>query len=243
MNEVSPIVLPGMKLRLSEWNDTVVKFNVHSSSRHISARWKNGTVEVVVPPGTPTRRAVEAVLSMKDRIEAHKPKVAFHDGQIMEFDGIHFRFGRQSLNPRQVHLTGTYAEPIISVGSQLDFDSDNVIAIISRLMTHAATKMAPNILLPIAREEAVRVGLEPNSWSISRGHKRLGYCTNRKEIALSSRCVFLPDDLRRYIICHELAHLVHMNHSADFHKLCDRLLNGNERALINKLNKYQWPLL
>ena len=243
MNTVSPIVFPGMKLRLTDWNGTVVKFNVHSSSRRISARWRNGEVEVVVPPDTLTRRAVETVLGWKERLDQRKPKVRFHDGQIMEFDGLKIRFGRQSLKPLQVHLTGSVYEPVISVGTGLSFDDDEVISIISRLMTHAATNTAPKILLPIAREEAARVGLSPTSWSISRGHNTLGRCSGRGEIALSSRCVFLPDDLRRYIVCHELAHLVHMNHSADFHRLCNKFLDGNERLLINKLKKFQWPLL
>ena len=30
-------------------------------------------------------------------------------------------------------------------------------------------------------------------------------------------CVFLPYRLREYIICHELAHLTHFDHSAEFH--------------------------
>lgn len=243
MNMVSQIVIPGMKLRLTDWNGTIVKFNVHSSSRRISARWRNGEVEVVVPPNTPTRRAVETVLEWKDRLDLRKPKVRFYDGQVLEFEGLRFRFGQQSLKPLQVHLTGSTFEPVISVGTGLCFDNDEVISIISRLMTHAATNTAPDILLPIAREEAARVGLSPASWSISRGHNTLGRCSGRGEIALSSRCVFLPDDLRRYIVCHELAHLVHMNHSAEFHSLCDSFLDGNERLLINKLKKFQWPLL
>lgn len=242
-NQTSPIVLPGMKLRLTDWDGTIVKFNIHPASQRISARWKNGMLEVIVPPGTSIPRAVEAVLSMKERLEKRKPKVVFHDGQILEVSGITFRFGRQSLKPLQVHLTGTYNEPVISVGTNLNYDDDEVTAIISRLMMHVATENAAAILLPIAREEAARVGLTPKSWSISRGHRTLGRCSGRGEIALSSRCVFLPDDLRRYIICHELAHLVHMNHSSDFHHLCDQLLGGNERILINKLKKFQWPLL
>ena len=243
MSDVSPTVLPGMKIKLRDWDGTVVKFNVHAASRKISARWKNGMVEVVVPPGMSTRTAVEAVLSMRERLEKRKPKVLFSEGQTLQLDGIRFRFGRQSLSPLSVHMTGAYDDPVIAVGTGLSYDDDEVTAIISRLMMRAAYTVAPAVLLPMARAEAERLGLKPAKWSISRGHRVLGHCSGRGEIALSSRCVFLPEDLRRYIICHELAHLTEMNHSVSFHSLCDSYLDGNEKELIKKLKTYQWPLL
>lgn len=243
MNTVSPVILPGMKLRLTEWNGTIVKFNVHSSSHRISARWKNGIVEAVVPPGTPTRRAVEVILSLSERLDKRKPQIEFHDGQVLEFDGLRFRFGRQSLNPRNVHMTGTYDAPVIAVGTELSYSDDGVTAIISRLMMRAATAVAPHVLLPLARSEAARLNLSPARWSISRGRRVLGHCNSKGEIALSARCVFLPAHLRRYIVCHELAHLTEMNHSPRFHALCDSYLGGTEKKLIKEIKNFTWPIL
>lgn len=243
MNLTSPVILPGMKLRLTDWNNTVVKFNIHPTSQRISARWKNGIVEAVVPPGTPTRRAVEAIISMSERLDRRKPQVKFHDGQVLEFDGLRFSFGRQSLNPRNVHMTGAIHEPVIAVGTDLSYDDDKVTALISRLMMHAAMTSAPDILLPMARNEAARLSLTPSHLSISRGRRTLGHCSSKGEIALSGRCMFLSTELRRYIICHELAHLSEMNHSPRFHALCDRYLDGNEKRLIKQLKNFTWPIL
>lgn len=243
MSLTSPVILPGMKLRLTDWNNTVVKFQVHESIHRISARWKNGMVVAVVPPGTTTRRAVEAILSMSQRLDARKPRVLFRDGEMLEFDGLSFRYGRQSLNPLKVHMTGSLNQPVISVGTGLSYDDDEVTAMISRLMMHAAITAAPSILLPMARREAERLELSPSSLSISRGCRVLGHCSSKGAIAISGRCMFLPPELRRYIICHELAHLSEMNHSPRFHALCDRYLDGNEKELIRQLKNYQWPVL
>lgn len=55
--------------------------------------------------------------------------------------------------------------------------------------------------------------------------------------------VFLPQELRDYIICHELAHLSEMNHSPRFHALLDSYLDGREAMLAARLRAYSWPVL
>ncbi len=102
--------------------------------------------------------------------------------------------------------------------------------------------LAPRILLPRAREIAGRVGAAPASWRVYSGRRVLGSCNSRGEVALSCACVFLPPELRDFIVCHELAHLTEMNHSARFHSLCDLYLGGNEKFLIGQLRRFQWPL-
>ena len=60
--------------------------------------------------------------------------------------------------------------------------------------------------------------------------------------SLRLRGVALPDALRDYVIIHELCHLEHHNHSAEFHRLlnssCLALLGRTERELVKELRGY-----
>ncbi|MDX2003217.1 MAG: YgjP-like metallopeptidase domain-containing protein [Chitinophagales bacterium] len=47
-------------------------------------------------------------------------------------------------------------------------------------------------------------------------HSVWGSCSRRGNINISTRLLFAPDDVIDYVLIHELAHLVHHDHSANF---------------------------
>lgn len=58
--------------------------------------------------------------------------------------------------------------------------------------------------------------LAPPALVISSAMGRWGSCNTRREVRLAWRLMKAPADLLDYVICHELAHLRHMNHSSAF---------------------------
>lgn len=50
-------------------------------------------------------------------------------------------------------------------------------------------------------------------------HSNWGSCSSSGNLNFSSRLLFAPDDVQDYVIIHELAHLVELNHSDRFWKL------------------------
>ena len=54
--------------------------------------------------------------------------------------------------------------------------------------------------------------------------------------------LLLPEHLVRYVICHELAHLKHFDHSPAFHALCDSYLGGREREYQAEMKQFRWPV-
>jgi predicted metal-dependent hydrolase len=69
---------------------------------------------------------------------------------------------------------------------------------------------------------AASAGLEPPRLFISPAMARWGSCNSRREVRLAWRLVKAPPALVDYVVCHELAHLRHMNHSAAFWREVER---------------------
>jgi predicted metal-dependent hydrolase len=58
--------------------------------------------------------------------------------------------------------------------------------------------------------------LTPPHVMLSSANNRWGSCNSRREIRFAWRLIKAPPALIDYVVCHELAHLRHMNHSASF---------------------------
>ncbi|HUP30506.1 MAG TPA: SprT family zinc-dependent metalloprotease [Usitatibacter sp.] len=63
---------------------------------------------------------------------------------------------------------------------------------------------------------AQRAGIAPPRFLLSSAMSRWGSCNSRREVRLAWRLVKAPVHMVDYVICHELAHLRHMNHSPAF---------------------------
>ena len=124
-----------------------------------------------------------------------------------------------------------------------DMDDEAVKRTISKVISRAMEIHAEKVLLPYAREVADELSLKPSGFEVGRGMRKLGHCTAKKVIQLSRNLMFLPEELVRYVICHELAHLTHMNHSPQFHALCNQYCDGKEKELEQQLRQFQWPIL
>lgn len=55
-----------------------------------------------------------------------------------------------------------------------------------------------------------------NSVNLKYNHSNWGSCSSASNINLSTRLLFTPPEIQDYVILHELAHLIEMNHSPRF---------------------------
>ena len=77
-----------------------------------------------------------------------------------------------------------------------------------------------------------------NKVFIKNNRTNWGSCSIKGNINLNMHLVSLPEELRDFIIIHELCHLVYPNHGAQFHKLVDAACGGKEKEYSRQLRKY-----
>lgn len=72
-----------------------------------------------------------------------------------------------------------------------------------------------------------RAGHEIPRLSLSRAQRRWGSCAVDGSIRMNWRLIMAPDFVRRSVVAHEVAHIAHFDHSADFHAHLERLYEGD----------------
>ena len=71
---------------------------------------------------------------------------------------------------------------------------------------------------------AAVAGITPRSVTVGDANTRWGSCSAERRIRYSWRLILAPPAARRYVVAHEVAHLVHLDHGPEFRKLEARLL-------------------
>lgn len=73
-------------------------------------------------------------------------------------------------------------------------------------------------------------GIAAPALRLSRAKRRWGSCAGDGTIRINWRLVQAPDAVRRSVVAHEVAHLVHFDHSPAFHALLGTLFEGDVAA-------------
>lgn len=100
-------------------------------------------------------------------------------------------------------------------------------------------KLAKKVLINFVENISKEIGISFNKLSIKDNVSNWGSCSSRKNINLNYKVIFLPRDLARYIVVHELCHIIHMNHSPNFWNLVEKFIPNYK--LLKKIlrNKYR----
>jgi predicted metal-dependent hydrolase len=104
------------------------------------------------------------------------------------------------------------------------------------LARHALQRRALEHCRPRLAAMTERLGLAAPPLALSSARTRWGSCSAHSGIRLNWRLIHLPAELIDYVIAHEAAHLVEMNHSPRFWAVVERL-HPDWRAARDKLKR------
>lgn len=151
------------------------------------------------------------------------------------------------LLPCNVELDETLKEPFFSFNEEiLTIKINNPTQDLSALAEEWSRTQAQQILPQKVATWAQKMGVEYNNIVIKDQKTLWGSCSQKKNLNFSYRLIKMPISIIDYLIVHELAHLVHFDHSPEFwsyvegfipnYKEARKWLNTNRYAVMAPCN-------
>lgn len=221
-----------------------VYVSLKGGMRSITMRWKGDSLYMNAPMSVASEQIYSTLDKFRDKLRAERPKnvANYHLGQVIQCYGLTLTIAEQAQRSSLIVYEHSDDNVNVKVPPGFDFNTPDNKRWVSKALQQALDGHTKP-LLDLAEQVINRVGVAPQGFEIGRGLHKLGHCTPGKVIQLSRSLMFLPEELIELTICHELAHLTHMNHSKQFHALVDHYLGGRERELEAKLKAFNWPVI
>lgn len=198
-----------MRLRFDEARNQLKLTHPRSVSRRAALAWAASQREWV-----------------EEQMASVLPAEPFAPGALIPFDGDLVELCWVNDGPRSARMeTGR----IVCGGASGGFERSIRRFLVARALETLSAETA---------EMAGRAGVRPTAVSVGDAATRWGSCSSSGKIRYSWRLMLAPPDVRRLVVAHEVAHLVHLDHGAEFKALEELLFGGDPadaRALLRKI--------
>ena len=182
---------------------------------------------LICPPRSSRKAALDWAVGQRLWVDAELAKLPsgnpFEPGETIPFQGVETLLVWSADLPRTVrHQDGR-----LSCGGSRDGFARRIEAWLRR---HAR-----DLLSSDTAATAQRAGVTVRSVSIGDASSRWGSCSASGAIRYNWRLILAPPHVRRWVVAHEVAHRVHMNHGADFKAFEAQLFGGDVAAARSAL--------
>jgi predicted metal-dependent hydrolase len=198
----------------------LVRSNRKTMALHITARG----VEVRAPLFMPAYEIERFVASKERWIEKHLSKAPLDRAKNGKFmlgygDAVSFR-GKdcrivgapERTSSKPGRIGGKYSDGVFLITEGLAPDERRAI-LVCILKYEARIYISQRV-----RYYAAQMGLEPDRVRITSAFGRWGSCSAKKRLNFAWMLMMADDEGIDSVVVHELAHMIHLNHSPEFYK-------------------------
>ena len=202
-------LLTGKTFDFSKQFDFEIKVKKTSTAKKLILRIDEKThcAVVSIPKYCSQKQALKFLQDHEDWIInslAKLPKLTnFYDGEEINVFGQKYKICYD-----EKHKGTCFEGELLKVGGAIDF--------LHRRVKDFLKKNAVDKLAKMSVETARKIGVKVASVSVKDTKSRWGSCSTVGNINYNWRIVFAPKEVIDYLVCHEVSHLKHPNHSTDF---------------------------
>lgn len=208
----------------------------------------SGMLQVTAPPGFNTKklpgifeRNWEWIEKARKMAEEHRQNLASQGAgwppgrMVLPILGLDLSVRFEApLSGQRYHACNSHQELVLNADPE---NREATVAVIKKWLTRQARSCFTIELDQLCSQfgfDYARLGLRFQK-------RKWGSCSSKKSISLNVRLLFLPPQLVRYVLVHELCHTRHHNHSPEFWEEVARIL-PDYRELRRQLRD-AWRLL
>ncbi|NNE28479.1 MAG: DUF45 domain-containing protein [Saprospiraceae bacterium] len=153
---------------------------------------------------------------------------SYQDGEELEVCGKTYKLHLRP-SKRSDHYARLYGSNIL-----LNVNFHDEPANLHKSVRHLISRVVARDLKPMVEERVRELNQlhfqqEIRSINLKYNLTNWGSCSSEGNVNLSTRLLLVPEDVRDYVIIHELAHLIELNHSKRFWNLVRRAMPDYKR--------------
>ncbi len=204
----------------------------HSTARRMTLRLSpdGGEARVTVPLGVPLSEGAAFARSRVTWLSGQRRAVpaarTVKSGEIVAFRGQDITIAWDAAHPRTPRIAGEEL--------RLGGPAESLASRIQRWMEAQALELCRDDLA----HYCARAGVTPPGIRLSRAQRRWGSCSSEGTVRINWRLIMAPDAVRRSVVAHEVAHLVHFDHSPAFYTLLEGIFDDDLRAADRWLKRH-----
>lgn len=189
-----------------------------------------GTLKLTCPLRMSRRKALAWALDQREWIETQLSRISpaepFAPGAVIIVEG------------REVRIVWDPDAPRTPVLHDDELRIGGAEAGVARRTENFLKRLALDTMSLEVADYAAAAGVMAASVTVGDAGSRWGSCSSQGKIRLSWRLILAPPAVRRYVVAHEVAHLVHLDHSPKFKALEARLYGAGlseAKAILRRI--------